>query len=246
MTADDTTAARDDAPRAERDDAPGRRELLRTGTRALASWIAEVVTPGRRAGAAAVLLVTAVAAALPLRALLLHADDSVGDETALAAVLGLAVGAGAAAIVLTMWMTRASGRLPSAAGDHPRWRDAALLDRAVDPAGRVTLAPGTAERVAVEARRAIASAAIGVPAASLLVLAILAVIPAWILQGETSVQMLLTPVYLFLGLSGLWTAARTAGRMARLRDAADAELALPESERTQAPPVVPPHGSRLP
>ncbi|MBM7026414.1 hypothetical protein [Clavibacter zhangzhiyongii] len=246
MTADDTTAGDVDATTAGRDAAPGRRPLLRIGARTLIAWIARVVTPRRRTLAAIVLLAVTVAATMPLRALFLRTDDSVGDETALAAVLGLAVGALAVAVLLTIWMVRASRRLPSAAGDHPRWRDAALIDRAVDPAGRVTLAPGTAERVAVEARRAIAAAAIGVPAATLLVLAILGLIPAWLLQGEASVQMLLTPAYLFLGLSGLWTAARTAGRMALLRDAADAELALPESERTQAPPVVPPHGSRLP
>ncbi|MFT2706595.1 hypothetical protein [Clavibacter zhangzhiyongii] len=246
MTADDTTAGDVDATTADRDAAPGRLPLLRIGARTLVAWIAYVVTPRRRTLAAIVLLAVTVAATIPLRALFLRTDDSVGDETALAAVLGLAVGALAVAVLLTIWMVRASRRLPSAVGDHPRWRDAALIDRAVDPAGRVTLTPGTAERVAVEARRAIAAAAIGVPAATLLVLAILGLIPAWLLQGEASVQMLATHAYLFLGLSGLWTAARTAGRMALLRDAADAELALPESERTQAPPVVPPHGSRLP
>jgi len=246
MTADDTTAAGGGPVPETRDDAPGRRELLWIGVRALVPWIAEVVTPGRRVVAATVLLVIAVAVTIPLRALLLRADDSVGDETALAAVLGLAAGAGASAILLTIWMARASRRLPTGSGDHPRWREAALIDQAVDAAGRVELAPGTADRMARAARRGIAGAAVAVPGASLLVVAILGVIPAWLLQGEASVQMLMSLAYLFLGLSALWTSARTAGRMALLRDAADAELALPESERSVAPPVEPPHGSRLP
>ncbi|MDQ0743530.1 hypothetical protein QFZ62_000838 [Clavibacter sp. B3I6] len=243
MTADDTTADRDAAPAD-----PGRenRELLRIGWDALMTWIAHVLTPRRRLTALVVGIATGVVVTLLLRALLLHADDSDGDETVLAAALGLVIGAVAGAVPLTTWLSRASRRIRSATGAHPHWRDAALLDRSVDARGRVVLAPGTAERIAVESRRAIASSAVGVPGALILLVTVLIATPVVLLQGTVSLQMLIVPLYVVTSASTLYTMARAAGPLALLRDAADAELALPESERPVPPPVDPPRGSRLP
>ncbi|RIJ59779.1 hypothetical protein [Clavibacter phaseoli] len=240
MTADDTTA---DAPPA--DPGHGKRELARIGARAVAAWIAEVITRRRLLIAVAVALITGTAMALLLRPVFARAD---GEDTASpsAVLIGLVVGAAAGVVPLSIWMTRAVRRHPSIVGSHPAWRDAALLDRAVDSRGRVTLAPGTAERVATESRRAIASAAVPVPGAAVLVVIATVGIPTYLSSGGGGTLAWLLPVYVLMSASTLFTTARVAGPMALLRDAADAELALPESERTQAPPVEPPHGSRLP
>jgi len=243
MTADDTTAARDDAARTD----PGRsrRELVRIGARASAAWIAEVVTRGRRLMALAAGAAAGVAMAMLIHPVLRRAD---GDDTALSSsiALGLLVGAAVAIVPVTVWLTRAIRRHPSVTGSHPRWRDAALLDGAVDARGRVTLPPGAAERVATESRRAIASSTVGLPGAALLVSFALIGIPAYALVGEVGVMAWSIPVYLLSSSATLWAQCITAGRMALLRDAADAELALPASERSVASPVEPPLGSRLP
>jgi hypothetical protein len=253
MTADDTTA--DDAAGATttgvHDDAVladpghGRRELVRIGARAIAAWIAEVVTPGRRLAALAMGVLGGVAMGVLIHPVLARAD---GEETAVAAsvVFGLLVAAFAATFPLTVWLTRAIRRHPSVTGTHPEWRDAGLLDAAVDARGRVTLAPGTAGRVATESRRVIASSSVGIPGAVLLGCCALVGIPAYALAGEAGTLTWFIPIWLISSTATLWAQSRAAGRMALLRDAADAELALPESERTQAPHVDPPHGSRLP
>jgi hypothetical protein len=185
MTADDTTADRDAAPA---DPGHETRELLRVGWDALTTWIAHVLTPRRRLTALVVGIATGVIVTLLLRALLLHADDSDGDETVLAAALGLVIGAVAGAVPLTTWLSRASRRIRSATGAHPHWRDAALLDRSVDARGRVALAPGTAERIAVESRRAIASSAVGVPGALILLVTVLIATPVVLLQGTATLE----------------------------------------------------------
>ncbi|WP_317232943.1 hypothetical protein [Clavibacter capsici] len=242
MTADETTAAT-----AGRDDpGHGKRELVRIGARAIAAWIAEVITPRRRLLALGVAAVVGLATALLFRALFLGMDDAHGGETALAAALGLVIGALACSILLAAWLSGASRRLGSATGAHPHWRDAALLDRSVDARGRVALAPGTAERVAVESRRGIASGAVGVPAVLILGTAALVAVPVMLLAGSAPLQMLFVPLFFVMGATTVHSMCRLAGRMALLRDAADAELALPEAERMQAPRADPPHGSRLP
>ncbi|RIJ12196.1 hypothetical protein DZF93_15265, partial [Clavibacter michiganensis subsp. insidiosus] len=149
MTADDTSA--DDAAALDAD-APadpghGRRALARIGSGAMVAWIADVVTPRRRLVALVVALVAGVAMALLITPVLARAD---GPETALpgAIVLGAVVGTAATVVPVSIWLARAIGRHPTVAGKHPAWRDAALLDDAVDPRGRVSLAPGTAGRVA--------------------------------------------------------------------------------------------------
>ncbi|MFT7765093.1 hypothetical protein [Clavibacter tessellarius] len=256
MTADDTTAAdaRADAPAdppAARDAATpvdpghGRRALARIGARAIAAWIAEVVSTRRRIVALGVALLAGVAMGLLIRPVLARAD---GEATALpgAIVLGAVVGAAVGAIPLSVWLARAIRRHPSVVGTHPAWRDAALLDGAVDARGRVSLAPGTAERVATETRRVIASGSAPVPGAVILSLAALVGLPVYALSGEAGTLVWLAPVYLLMSATTLWTQSVAAGRMALLRDAADAELALPEHERSESPPVMPPHGSRLP
>ncbi len=247
MTADDTTA--DGAAAIEADGSAdpghGRRALARIGSRAVAAWIAEVVTPLRRLVALGVALVAGVAMALLIEPVLARAD---GPETALpgAIVLGAVVGTAAAVIPVTIWLARAIRRHPTVAGTHPAWRDAGLLDAAVDPRGRVALAPGTAGRVATESRRAIAQSAAPVPGALVLSVMALVGLPAYALAGDPGTLLWFAPIYLLMSASTLWTQSLAAGRMALLRDAADAELALPDSERTVAPPVVPPHGTRLP
>jgi hypothetical protein len=240
MTADDTTA---DAPHA--DPGHGKRELARIGARAIAAWIAEVITRRRLLVAVGVAVIAGTGMALLLRPVFARAD---GEDTASpsAVLIGLVVGAAAGVVPLSIWMTRAIRRHPSVVGSHPAWRDAALLDRAVDSRGRVTLAPGTAERVATEARRAIASAAAPVPGAAVLLTVSIVGTPAHLIGGGGGTLAWFLPVYVLMSASTLLTTARVAGPMALLRDAADAELALPESERTQAPRVEPPHGSRLP
>jgi hypothetical protein len=242
MTADDTTADRDAAPA---DPGHGRRELARLGARAITAWIAEVITPRRVLASLTVGLLAGVATALLIRPVIARAD---GAETALpgSVLLGMIVGAAVGVIPVSIWLTRAINRHPSIAGTHPAWRDAALLDAAVDARGRVTLAPGTAERVATEARRAIASSSAPVPGAAVLGVVTLVAIPAYALSGEAGTLVWFGPLYLVMFASTLWSQARAAGPLALLRDAADAELALPESERPVAPPVDPPHGSRLP
>jgi hypothetical protein len=243
MTADDTTADRDDA--APADPGHGKRELARIGARAIAAWIAEVITPRRRLLALGVAVLAGVAMGLLIAPVLARAD---GAETALpgAIVLGAIVGAAAAVVPLSIWLTRAIGRHPSLVGTHPSWRDASLLDAGVDARGRVSLAPGTAERAATESRRAIASASAPVPGALTLSVLALVGLPAYAIMGDPGTLLWFAPVYLLMSVSSLGAQSLGAGRMALLRDAADAELALPESERTPAPPVVPPHGSRLP
>jgi hypothetical protein len=242
MTADDTTADHDAAPA---DPGHGRGELVRIGARAITAWIAEVITPRRWLVALAVGLLAGVAMALLMRPVLARAD---GDETSLlgSIALGMIVGAAVGVVPVSIWLSRAINRHPSITGTHPAWRDAALLDAAVDARGRVTLAPGTAERVATEARRVIASSSAPVPGAAVLGVVALVFIPAYALTGEAGTLTWFAPLYLVMFASTLWTQARAAGPLALLRDAADAELALPESERPVPPPVEPPHGSRLP
>lgn len=244
MTADDTTADR--AAAGAEDPGHRRRDLARDGARVIAAWSAGILTPSRLLIAGGVAVASALMVGLLVGALLARVDDAEGDGTVLAVIVGLVAGAVAAMIPLTTWMSRASRRVGSATGAHPHWRDGALLERSVDARGRVSLEPGTAERVAVESRRAIASAAVGVPAALLLVVVVLVAVPVLLFQHIAPFQLLIVPVYLLTSVSTLWTQSLAAGRMALLRDAADAELALPEPERTVAPPVVPPHGSRLP
>jgi hypothetical protein len=247
MTADDTTAdARDDAGPAEpADPGHGRRQLARIGAHAIAAWIAEVITPRRRMVALGVALVAGVAMALLIRPVLARAD---GPETALpcAIALGAVLGGAAGVVPVSIWLARAIRRHPSVTGTHPSWRDAALLDAGVDARGRVSLAPGTAERVATESRRVIASSSAPVPGALVLGVMALVGLPAYALAGDPGTLLWFAPVYALMSASTLATQSLAAGRMALLRDAADAELALPESERTEAPPVEPPHGSRLP
>ncbi|OUE21012.1 hypothetical protein BFL36_11350 [Clavibacter michiganensis] len=247
MTADDpraeAPAARDDTTPA--DPGHGRRALARIGARAIAAWIAEVVTPRRRIVALGVALLAGVATGLLIHPVLARAD---GPATALpgAIVLGAVVGAAVGTIPASIWLTRAIRRHPSVVGTHPAWRDAALLDGAVDARGRVSLAPGTAERVATESRRVIASSSVPVPGALVLSVVALVGIPAYALSGEPGTLVWFAPVYLLMSATTLGTQSVAAGRIALLRDAADAELALPEHERTVAPHVAPPHGSRLP
>ncbi|MBP2457949.1 hypothetical protein ABID70_000514 [Clavibacter michiganensis] len=243
MTADDTTAdARGKAEPAE--PGHGKRELARIGARAIIAWTRGILTLGRVVSAGGLAIAFGLVVALLLGAMLRGADD--GDGTVLAAIVGLVAGAVAAMIPLTIWMSGASRRIGSATGAHPHWRDGPLLERAVDARGRVSLAPGTAERVAVESRRAMASSAVGVPAALLLLVVLLVAAPVLLFQEMAPLQLLFILFYMLMSASTLGTQSLAAGRMSLLRDAADAELALPESERTQAPPVVPPHGSRLP
>jgi hypothetical protein len=243
MTADDTTAERDDAPPA--DPGHGKRELVRIGARAIAAWIAEVITRRRLLLAVGVGLAAGAAMALLIHPVLVRADGEDGS-VASATLLGLFVGAAAAVVPVSIWLTRAVRRHPSVTGTHPSWRDAGLLDAAVDAHGRVTLAPGTAERVATESRRVIASSAVGIPGAIALGLIALLALPTYVVSGEAGTFGWFVPIYLLMFASTLWSQSLAAGPMALLRDAADAELALPESERTTAPPVAPPHGSRLP
>jgi hypothetical protein len=224
----------------------GKRALVRIGARAIASWIAEVITPRRRLLALGVAVVVGVASALLLRALFLRMEGADGGETALATGLGLVIAAVASSIPPAAWLARASRRLGSATGSHPHWRDAALLERSVDARGRVSLAPGTAGRVAVESRRAIASGAIGIPAAVILTVAVLVAAPVLLGAGMEAHQLLILPVSIITSATSVHAVCRLAGTMSLLRDAADAELALPESERAPAPPADPPHGSRLP
>jgi hypothetical protein len=241
MDADDTAADRD--AHASADPGRGQRELLAIGARALAGWIGEVITPPRRVMVLAAALVAAAATAFVLLPLL-AGDD--GSSPAFAFTFGVL----AAMVVVAAWTTvllvRATRRNASLVGSHPHWRDAALLERSVDSRGRVTLSPGTADRVSVESRRAIASSAYGIPGALVMVLGIVLVLPVLLLADQVDLQMLLFPLYLLLSGSTCVLQARAAGPMALLRDAADAELALPASERPQAPPADPPHGSRLP
>jgi hypothetical protein len=243
MTADDTPAERDDAPPA--DPGHGKRELARIGARAIAAWIAEVVTPRRRLVALGVALLAGAAMGALIRPVLARAD---GADTALpgAIVLGAVVGGAAGVVPVWIWLARAIRRHPSVTGTHPAWRDAALLDTAVDARGRVSLAPGTAERVASESRRVIASSSAPIPGALTLGVLALVGLPAYALVGDPGTLLWFAPVYALMCASTLWSQSVAAGSMALLRDAADAELALPEPERTQAPPVAPPHGSRLP
>ena len=247
MTADDTTAdARGDAEPVEpADPGHGKRDLARIGARAIVAWITEVVTPRRRLVALGIALVAGVAMGLLMRPVLARAD---GAETALpgAIVLGAVVGGAVAAIPLSIWLSRAIRRHPSVTGTHPAWRDAALLDAGVDARGRVALAPGTSERVATESRRVIASSAAPVPGAVTIGGIALVGLPAYAVAGDPGTLLWFAPIYLLMSASTLWTQSVAAGRMTLLRDAADAELALPESQRTQAPTVDPPHGSRLP
>jgi hypothetical protein len=216
MTADDTTAD------------PGHGELARIGARAIAVWTKGILTRRRVTFAGALAIASGLALALLLGALLARPDDGDGDGTVLAVIVGLVAGAMVAMIPVTTWMSRASRRIGSATGAHPHWRDAALLERAADARERVSLA------------------AVGVPATLLLLAVLLVAVPVLLSQDMAPLQLLLVPVYILTSASALWTQSLAAGRMALLRDAADAELALPESERTQAPPVEPPHGSRLP
>ncbi|PPF66867.1 hypothetical protein C5E16_10420 [Clavibacter michiganensis] len=253
--ADDTTAdtAAPTGPPAQaapaappEDPGHGRRRMARIGARALVAWIAEVVTPRRRLVALGSGLVAGVAMALLIRPVLARADGE-ATSAAAAVLLGIMVGAAVGIIPVSVWLTRAIRRHPSVTGSHPSWRDSALLDRAVDARGRVTIQPGTAERVATESRRAIASAAVGVPGAVVMGVLVLVGAPAYAVTRDIGMLGWFLPVYALLSVSGLWTSARTAGPMALLRDAADAELALPESERPPAPPPpAPPQGSRLP
>ncbi|MFT2706596.1 hypothetical protein [Clavibacter zhangzhiyongii] len=226
----------------------GRRELARIGARATAAWSAEVLTPRRRLLALVAAVLAGMPSALLLRALFLGSDDGNGDgdDTGLAVGVALVIAAVVGSIPLAAWLARASRRLGSATGSHPHWRDAALLERSVDARGRVALAPGTAERVAVESRRAIASGATGVPTALLSVVAALVAAPVLLLAGVAAHQILLVTLYAVTCVSGVVTTCRLAGPMALLRDAADAELALLGSAHPPSPPVDPPHGSRLP
>jgi hypothetical protein len=224
----------------------GKRELVRIGARAVSAWIAEVITPRRRLLTLGVAVVVGVASALLLRALFLRMEDADGGETALATGLGLVIAAVASSIPLATWLARASRRLGSATGSHPHWRDAALLERSVDARGRVSLAPGTAERVAVESRRAIASGAIGIPTAVILTVTAPVAAPVLLGAGMEAHQLLILPLSIITTATTVYAVCRLAGPMALLRDAADAELALPGSERAPAPPADPPHGSRLP
>ncbi|MBM7026415.1 hypothetical protein [Clavibacter zhangzhiyongii] len=224
----------------------GRRELARIGARATAAWSAEVLTPRRRLLALVAAVLAGMTSALLLRALFLGMDDGDGDDPGLAVGVALVIAAVVGSIPFAIWLARASRRLGSATGSHPHWRDAALLERSVDARGRVALAPGTAERVAVESRRAIASGAIGVPTALLSVVAALVAAPVLLLAGVAAHQILLVTLYAVTCVGGVVTTCRLAGPMALLRDAADAELALLGSAHPQSPPVDPPHGSRLP
>jgi hypothetical protein len=243
MTADDTPPAR--AADAAADPGHGQRELMTIGARALVDWTAEVITPRRRLVALGLALLVGSIMATLIRPVLARADGEDG-ATAGAILLGAAVGAAAATLPLSIWLHRAIRRHPSVTGSHPQWRDAALLGGAVDSRGRVTLAPGTAERVATESRRAIAASAVPLPGAVVFVLLVLAAVPTLALSGATGPMTWFALLYLLLFGSSCVTAARAAGPMALLRDAADAELALPASERPMAPPADPPHGSRLP
>ncbi|OUE24694.1 hypothetical protein [Clavibacter michiganensis] len=241
MTADDTTADR----AAAEDPGHGRRELAAVGLRAMASWITEVITRRRLLVTVGVGLAAGTAMTLLIHPVLARADGEDGS-IASAALLGLFVGVAAGVVPVSIWLTRAIRRHPSVTGTHPSWRDAGLLEAAVDSRGRVTLAPGTAERVATESRRVIASSAVGVPGAVALGLVALLALPTYVISGEAGTFGWFMPIYLVMSASTLWSQSLAAGRMALLRDAADAELALPESERSVAPPVEPPHGSRLP
>jgi hypothetical protein len=247
MTADDTAAHRgaDGPADGPADAGHGQRALLAIGARALAGWIVEVVTPPRRLVALAVALLAGATTAALIRPVLARADGEDG-ATVGAVLLGIAVGAAVGTLPVSVWLHRAVRRHPSVTGTHPRWRDSALLEGAVDRRGRVTLAPGTAERVATESRRVIASSAVVVPGAVVLVLLVVAAVPTIALAGATGPTTWFPLLYLLLFGSSCVAAARAAGPMALLRDAADAELALPESERPEAPPADPPHGSRLP
>jgi len=243
MSTDATTADRADA--AADDPGRGHRELAAIGLRAIASWIAEVLTRPRLLVTVGVGLAAGIAVALLIHPVLIRADGQDG-AVASAALLGLFVATAAGVVPASIWLMRAIRRHPSVTGTHPSWRDAGLLDAAVDSRGRVTLAPGTAERVATESRRVIASSAVGVPGAVALVLIALVAVPTYVISGEAGTFGWFIPIYLVMSASTLWSQSLAAGRMALLRDAADAELALPASERTVAPPVEPPHGSRLP
>jgi hypothetical protein len=243
MTADDTTADHDAAAAAG--PGHGQRELMAIGARALAGWIVEVITPRRRLVVLAIAVLVGAAMTALIRPVLARADGEAGATVA-AVLLGVAVGAAVGTLPLSVWLHRAIRRHPSVTGTHPRWRDAALLERAVDARGRVTLAPGTAERVATESRRAIAASAVALPGAVVFVLLVIAAVPTFAITGGAGPMTWFPLVYLLLFGSTSLTAARAAGPMALLRDAADAELALPASERPQAPPADPPHGSRLP
>jgi hypothetical protein len=217
-----------------------RRGLVRVGARALAGWIGTVITLRRRLLAVALGVGVAVASGLLLARLLTEGGPL------LATAYGTVFGALSAGALTSSWLARAARRIAMTPRGPLTWRDQPLLDRSVDRLGRVTIAPGTAERVAIESRRALAAHALGLPAVAL-VLGALALAYPFLLASDPSVTLLLMlPLWAVTTGPTLWTAARAAGPLALLRDAADAELALPESEPAQASPVDPPLGNRLP
>jgi hypothetical protein len=218
----------------------GKRELARIGARALAEWIGTVIPVRRRLTAAALGIVVAVASGLLLAHLLTEGGPL------LATGYGAVFGAIAAGALTSTWLARAARRIALSPRSPLTWRDQPLLDRSVDRDGRVTIAPGTAERVAIESRRALAAHALGLPAVVLVLGALVISYPFLLASGASGTLLALLPLHAVTTAPTLWTASRLAGPSALLRDAADAELALSESERTPAPPVVPPHGSRLP
>jgi hypothetical protein len=222
------------------DDRRGRRELVRIGARALTSWTGAVIPFRRRAAAAVLGVVIAVAGSLLLARVLTEGGPLLA--TAYGAILG-ALTAGA---MTSTWLARAARRIAMTPRGPLAWRDQSLLDRSVDRHGCVTIEPGTAERVAIESRRALAAHALGLPAIVLMLVAWAIGYPVMLVSGTTVPSLVFLPLWAAAMASALWTQSLAAGRMALLRDAADAELALPGSERAPAPPADPPHGSRLP
>ena len=222
------------------EDGLGRRELARIGASALVAWTGSVIPVRRRAVASALGLVVAVASA----AFLAHVLTDGGPR--LAVPYGAILGALAAGALTSTWLSRAARRIAMTPRGPLTWRDQPLLDRSVDRRGRVAIAPGTAERVAIESRRALAAHALGLPAVVLVLGAMVVGYPFLLASGAGGTLLVMLPLWGATTAPTLWTASRLAAPMALLRDAADAEFALPESERTAAPSVEPPHGSRLP
>ncbi len=194
----------------------------------------------RRAAAAAVGLVVAISTALLLARFLTEGGPL------LATAYGAMFGGLAAGAMTSTWLARDARRIAMGPRAPLTWRDQPLLDRSVDRRGRVTIAPGTAERIAIESRRALAAHALGLPAVVVILVAMVVGYPFLLASGASGTLLAMLPFWVVTTAPTLWTSARLAGPLALLRDAADAELALPEAERTQAPPVDPPHGSRLP
>jgi hypothetical protein len=217
-----------------------RRELVRIGARALAAWTGTVIPVRRRLAAAALGVVVAVATGLLVAHLLTEGGPLFA--TAYGAILG-AVAAGG---WTSTWLARAARRIAMTPRGPLTWRDQPLLDRSVDRHGRVTIAPGTAERIAIESRRALAAHALGLPAVVLMLGAMVIGYPFLLAGGASDTMLLMLPLWAATTAPTLWTASRLAGPLALLRDAADAEVTRPEAERTPPTPADPPHGSRLP